>query len=159
MKTKTNTVTTKAKPATTEPAPLTGAALGAELNGQGFSLLQQGSYADAIGVLRRAVDAFPDGSTDIDYAYALYNLAHALRLAGHPEDAIPLLRQRLQLTNNQRGVVSKELALAQQEAGVSSSGGTGAPAPGADGDDDEQSNSSAQGPPAQQPGSGGVGPG
>jgi tetratricopeptide (TPR) repeat protein len=135
VKTKTNTVTTKPKKTTAEPAPLTGAALGSELNDQGKALIDSGSYAEAIPILQRAVNAFPPGSTDLTYAFALYNLANALRLAGQPEQAIPLLEQRLQISDNQRGVVAHELALAEQEAGVTSSGGTGAPGPGGEGDE------------------------
>ena len=35
---------------------------------------------------------FGQGSTDLTYAYALFNLGHALRLAGRPEEAIPVLQ-------------------------------------------------------------------
>jgi serine/threonine protein kinase len=120
VKTRTQTVTTKPKPS--QPAPLTGAALGASLNDQGKALIDSGNYDAAIPVLQRAVDAFPSGTTDINYAYALYNLGNALRLAGRPEDAIPILEQRLQIPD-QQGVVAQELELAKQEAGQTSSGG------------------------------------
>jgi serine/threonine-protein kinase len=122
VKTRTQTVTTKAKPAA--PAPLTGAALGASLNDQGKGLIDAAQYDQAIPVLQRAVDAFPDGTTDISYAYALFNLGNALRLAGRPEEAIPILEQRLQIPN-QQGAVANELAQAQQAAGETSSGGVG----------------------------------
>jgi eukaryotic-like serine/threonine-protein kinase len=124
VKTRTQTVTTN--PKRPPPAPLSGAALGAQLNDQGYSLIQQGQYEEAIPILQRAVDAFPDGTSDITYAYALYNLGHALRLAGQPQDAIPILEQRLQF-RDQTGVVSRELALAQEAAGVAPSGGTAVP--------------------------------
>jgi tetratricopeptide (TPR) repeat protein len=167
VKTKTNTITAKSKPTTTAPAPLSGAALGSQLNDQGFALLKQGDVSGAIPLLQQAVNAFPDGSTDIAYAYAIYNLAHALRLAGQPQDAIPLLEQRLSLTNNQRGAVEKELKLAQQDSGATSSGGTGAPGPGNDegngngnafghGEGDDEGDSGGSGPPGS---SGGIGPG
>ncbi len=68
-------------------------------------------------ILRQAVEAFPDGSTDINYAYALYNLGNALRLSGHPEEAIPVLERRLQIPD-QRSTVAAELARAQAEAGT-----------------------------------------
>jgi tetratricopeptide (TPR) repeat protein len=121
VKTQTNTVTTEPK-APPEPEPLTGAALGKSLNDQGKALIDSGSYAEAIPILQRAVEAFPAGTSDINYAYALFNLGNALREAGRPEEAIPILEQRLQIPN-QTGVVANELALAQQEAGVTSSGG------------------------------------
>jgi serine/threonine-protein kinase len=52
----------------------------------------------------------------MDYWYALYNLGHALRLAGHPDEAIPILEQRLKHPN-QRGTVEAELKKARKEAG------------------------------------------
>ena len=38
---------------------------------------------------------------DIGYAYALYNLGNALRLSGHPAEAIPYLQERLQVSQLQ----------------------------------------------------------
>jgi len=124
-RTKTQTVTTKTAPS---QVPVSGAAVGGQLNDQGFSLIQQGRYAEAIPLLRRAVNAFPDGTSDVNYAYALFNLGHALRLAGQPQQAIPILEQRLQISD-QSGVVAQELAAAEQEAGQSTapSGGTAVP--------------------------------
>jgi eukaryotic-like serine/threonine-protein kinase len=89
---------------------------GARLNDAGFELINQGRYAEAIPVLERAVASFPEGTDDLNYAYALFNLGNALRLAGRPEEAIPILRERLEFPN-QRGVVRKELSLALAEAG------------------------------------------
>jgi eukaryotic-like serine/threonine-protein kinase len=89
---------------------------GAQLNAQGFELMNAGRYEEAIPVLQRAVDSFPAGTSDLNYAYALFNLGRSLRLAGRPDEAIPILEQRLQIPN-QRGAVKKELELARQEAG------------------------------------------
>jgi eukaryotic-like serine/threonine-protein kinase len=89
---------------------------GAQLNAQGFELMNAGRYEEAIPVLQRAVDSFPSGTSDLNYAYALFNLGRSLRLAGRPDEAIPILEQRLQIPN-QRGTVKKELELARQEAG------------------------------------------
>jgi hypothetical protein len=65
----------------------------------------------------------------LTYAYALYDLGRALRLAGDPKAAIPLLYKRLQIPN-QTDVVRQELqaALRQLGAQANSSGG-GTPAP------------------------------
>jgi serine/threonine-protein kinase len=52
----------------------------------------------------------------IDYAYALYNLGNALRLAGHPAEAVPYLEERLHISNYKRGVVMKELQTAKAQA-------------------------------------------
>ena len=96
------------------PVPKNPAA-GRRLNDQGFALSRQGRVQEAIPVLERAVASFPENSTDINYAFALFNLAHAYRLAGRPAEAIPLLEKRLTF-DNQRAVVQRELQLARQEA-------------------------------------------
>jgi tetratricopeptide (TPR) repeat protein len=90
---------------------------GGSLNELGFSLINQGRPEEAVPILRRAVEAFPEGTTDLDYAYALYNLGNALRLSGQPEEAIPVLEQRLRIPN-QRSTVAAELARARAEAGL-----------------------------------------
>lgn len=88
---------------------------GAALNDEGYRLIQQGRYAEAIPILERAVRSFPPGTDDINYAYALFNLGNALRLAGRPEDAIPVLEERLRIPD-QTDVVRRELAAARREA-------------------------------------------
>ena len=90
--------------------------LGASLNEQGFELIQAGEYEAAVPVLEEAVSAFPEGSEDVNYAYALFNLGNALRLSGRPEEAIPVLEQRLGIPN-QTSTVEEELEAARAEAG------------------------------------------
>jgi tetratricopeptide (TPR) repeat protein len=90
-------------------------ASGAELNDQGFKLMNAGRYDEAIPVLQRAVESL-SGTNDVSYAYALFNLGRSLRLAGRPDEAIPILEQRLAIPN-QRGVVRRELDAARREAG------------------------------------------
>jgi serine/threonine-protein kinase len=113
-----SSTTTTAPPGSAIPSSDTaaGAGTGAQLNDQGYGLIQQGRYAAAVPVLRRAVRAFPRGTSDIDYAYALFNLGHALRMAGHPDEAIPILEQRLRIPD-QTQTVQAELAAARAEAG------------------------------------------
>ena len=89
---------------------------GAQLNDQGYALIQQGRYSQAIPILRRAVTSFPPGTTDLTYAYALFNLGHALRMAGHPQAAIPILERRLRIPD-QTATVQVELAAARAAAG------------------------------------------
>src|SRR5215211_5180637 len=96
-------------------SPSAGAADGAGLNQQGFDLMNQGRYDDAIPVLQRAVRSFPPGTSDLNYAYALYNLGKSLRLAGRPDEAIPVLEKRLQIPN-QTETVRRELELARRDA-------------------------------------------
>jgi hypothetical protein len=105
-----------AEPAPEAGQPGGGDPSGAQLNAQGFELMSVGRYDEAIPILQRAVESFPEGTSDLNYAYALFNLGRSLRLAGRPAEAIPVLEQRLQIPN-QRGTVKKELDLARQEAG------------------------------------------
>ncbi len=112
---------------TTTPAPAEqkqSDASPAQLNDQGFALMNSGDYDRAIPVLERAVAAFPEGSTDITLAYALYNLGRSLRLAGRPAEAIPILERRLEFSN-QRGVVKKELKAARGATGGGAGGNGG----------------------------------
>ena len=89
---------------------------GAQLNDEGFRLMNRGEYASAIPVLQEAVNSFPAGTTDLNYAYALFNLGKSLRLAGRPDEAVRILEQRLQIAN-QTDTVQRELELARQQAG------------------------------------------
>jgi eukaryotic-like serine/threonine-protein kinase len=94
------------------------------LNDQGFALINRGNPAGAVPLLESSVQGFrQQGRTgEIDYAFALFNLATALRATGHPDMAIPLLQERLQRSDYKRGVVERELALAQQQAGQAPAG-------------------------------------
>jgi Flp pilus assembly protein TadD len=97
---------------------------GRSLDAQGSALLRRGDYQGAIATLTRAVEAGsrvdcsnpPSPECLNDYAYPLFNLARAYRLAGQPAQAIPLLQKRLQIAD-QQGLVRQELALAQKAAG------------------------------------------
>ena len=104
------------EPAPEEQPAASGQADGARLNEQGFQLMNEGRYDEAIPILQRAVDSFPAGASDLNYAYALFNLGRSLRLAGRPDEAIPILERRLQIPN-QTGVVRRELELAREAAG------------------------------------------
>ena len=92
------------------PGPAQGADRGRQLNDQGKALIDAGEPEQAIPILGQAVAAFPPDAraTDINYAYALFNLADAYVRTGQFDKAVPLLQQRL-LIPNQRGVVRKEL--------------------------------------------------
>lgn len=90
-------------------------ALGSTLNQEGFEMIQAGRHEEAVPVLKQAIRAFPPGTDDLNYAYALFNLGNALRLSGRPEEAIPILERRLEIPN-QTGVVRRELAAARREA-------------------------------------------
>jgi serine/threonine protein kinase len=114
--------TQPAPSATSYPLPQaagTRAAEGARLNAQGKQLSDVGNYTAAVPTLERAARAFPAGTTaagDLQYAFTLFNLGHALLKAGRPGDAIPVLQERLK-NPDQRGTVESELAAARQAAG------------------------------------------
>jgi serine/threonine-protein kinase len=98
------------------PAAAGSSESGAALNEQGYAMIQAGEYEAAVPVLEEAVASYPEGSEDLGYAYALFNLGNALRLSGRPEEAIPILEQRLQIPN-QTSTVEGELEAARAEAG------------------------------------------
>jgi tetratricopeptide (TPR) repeat protein len=136
----------QAQPSTSQPAaPSSSSSDPKELNNRGFALIQQGDSAGAVAPLQQSVQAFrQQGRTrEIDYAFALFNLATALRATGHPDQAIPLLEERLKISDYKRGVVQRELRLAQQQAGQGDSrdssgpgsGGGDSSGPGPGGDD------------------------
>ena len=118
--TESTTSTAPVEPVPEPKAPKGGATdpvRGAELNNEGFALLQQGDVQGALPKLQEAVSLFPEDSTEIDYAYALFNYAQALRLSGDPADAIPLLEKRLSFSDFRVDDVEAELAAAQKDAG------------------------------------------
>ncbi len=103
--------------AATVPAPEGGdPAAGSALNEEGYELIQAGEYEAAVPVLEEAVGSFPEGSEELSYAYALFNLGNALRLSGRPDEAVPVLERRLEIPN-QTGTVEEELEAARAEAG------------------------------------------
>ncbi|MGI8846018.1 MAG: protein kinase domain-containing protein [Thermoleophilaceae bacterium] len=94
---------------------------GAALNKQGFDLLNSGDVNGAIPILQRAVATYPPSSTALDYGFALFNLGHALRLAGRNSEAIPILKRRLAIPN-QRATVERELQAARNGGGGKAKG-------------------------------------
>jgi len=105
-------------PAPAPGSPSGGAPAGnpAALNSQGFKLMGQGRYEEAIPLLQRAVAAYPSGSKELTYAFSLYNLGKSLRLAGRPREAVPILERRLRIPN-QTETVRRELEAARRAAG------------------------------------------
>jgi hypothetical protein len=86
----------------------------AQMQLQAHNLINQGKYAEAIALDKQIVAKGP--GIGLTYAYALFDMGHALRVSGHPDQAIPVLQQRLKI-NNQRDVVKAELEKAKKEAG------------------------------------------
>jgi eukaryotic-like serine/threonine-protein kinase len=102
--------------ATPEAAPDDGRSAAA-INNAGYAMLPDDPQG-ALPLLARAVEKFrAAGDTrSLDYAFSLYNYGWALRLAGRPAEAIPLLEERLQISKYKRGIVRKELRTAQEAA-------------------------------------------
>jgi serine/threonine-protein kinase len=106
-------------PTASTPAPATAdGRSAAQLNNTGYGMLPSDPQG-ALPLLQRAVQMFrtQGDRSSTDYAYSLYNLGWALRLGGHPADAIPYLQERLAISNYKRGIVAQELRTAQQAAG------------------------------------------
>ncbi|MET0602137.1 MAG: serine/threonine-protein kinase [Baekduia sp.] len=103
--------------ATPEATPDDGRSAAA-INNAGYAMLPDDPQG-ALPLLARAVEKFrAAGDThSLDYAFSLYNYGWALRLAGRPAEAIPLLQERLQISKYKRGIVRKELQTAQEAAG------------------------------------------
>ena len=107
--------TTNARPAAPATADGRGAA---ELNAEGHRLMNAQRYDEAIPPLQAAVARCGDSTVVDPCAYALYNLGRSLRLAGRPQEAIPILERRLRIPN-QQDVVRQELEAARRDAGQS----------------------------------------
>ena len=96
------TVTTE--DTTSSPPPATeGGRSGAELNDQGFALLQEGDVTGALPLLESAVaDLSGDGS--LAEAYASYNLATARFAAGSCDGVLELLDRSEQVQGERREI-------------------------------------------------------
>src|SRR4051794_12844870 len=107
---------TQAAPAQSTAAPAASATKSpSQLMSEGHTQLTQGNYDTAIDTLRQATKDCPVSRTN-PCAYALYDLGVALTQAGRPQEAIPVLQQRLQ-NPDQHGQVQKALNDAQKAAG------------------------------------------
>jgi len=118
-------------PATPPPSANPSPARAAALQLRGHNLVQS-DPAQAITVLEQARSATgkttaeclqPSSNACLTYAYALFDIGHALRISGQPARAVAVLQERASIQNG-LDVVDPELARARQEA----AGGT---APGA----------------------------
>ncbi len=101
-----------------QPSGAGGSAEAERLHLDGHAALESGDYDTAIDLNTRAIEALPEGTTwetDMNYAYALFSLGKALRLAGRPDEAIPVLEARLAVPD-QTATVQEELDLARKQA-------------------------------------------
>ena len=90
---------TAAAPPASPPAAVAGNGdtTPSELNNQGYSLQQSGDNEAAVPLLKRSVEGFRSTGTkqDVNYHYAIYNLAVSLIATGDPAAAIPYLQERI----------------------------------------------------------------
>jgi serine/threonine-protein kinase len=113
------------EPQASEPPPTDGSAL----NDQGFGLVSDGRYDEAVPVLQKAVDLLRGSGDEQTYNYALYNLGTALVGAGRYDEAIPVLQERLKYDDGQLDTVQAKLDEALAGAGQTPTGGTPEPKP------------------------------
>ena len=104
----TTSTPTAAQPASGAPADA------AQIQADAHQKILSGDYAGAIGPLQGLVNRCDVQITD-PCAYAWFDLGYALRRAGDPQAAVPVLEHRLQ-NSNQAGTVQAELDAARAEA-------------------------------------------
>jgi predicted Ser/Thr protein kinase len=83
------------------PPPAASEASGAELNDQGFALMQQGDYAGAQPLLEQAVQKL-SGSGELAEAYALYNLAATRTALGNCDGVLDLIERSRAIQGNRK---------------------------------------------------------
>jgi tRNA A-37 threonylcarbamoyl transferase component Bud32 len=130
--TATVTATVEQPPAPPSPEPPAAspppAASGAELNNQGFALMQEGRYEEALPLLEQAVAKLA-GTGELAEAYALYNLAFTRLQLGNCDGVLAML-DRSEDIQGHRVEIDRTRREAEQRCGEGDSGPGGG-----DGDD------------------------
>jgi len=106
------------------PAASAGSGTASQLNDQGYDLLKGGNPAGAVPLLTRSVEKFraAGANSNVNYHFALFNLAEALVATGQPADAIPLLQERLQRSDDRPQVVQAMLDKAEAQVNGETTG-------------------------------------
>ena len=101
------------------------AASASRLNDQGYDLLKGGDPSAAVPLLKRSVEGFRNAGalSNVNYHYALFNLGEALMATDQPAAAIPYLQERLERSDDRRGLVRQTIAKAQAQAQAADGGG------------------------------------
>jgi eukaryotic-like serine/threonine-protein kinase len=127
-KTKTPEETATAEPTATEtatpeatdtPAPsgATDLAKARRLQVEGYNARLAGDYAKSLDLSQQAIDACGSANEIDPCGYALFEKGLALNRSGKPDEAIPVLQERLdRFGDNPKGEVAKELKAAQKAA-------------------------------------------
>jgi serine/threonine protein kinase len=83
----------------------------------GFNARQQGDYAKSLDLSQQALEACGNSNELDPCGYALFEKGLALNRSGRPDEAIPVLQDRLdRFGDNENGEVSKELKAAKKAA-------------------------------------------
>ena len=121
--TPTETATAEETPAPAEATPVPAGSEPAgddpgPLQLKAYQLNQAGRPEEALPYAKKAVDLCGESTNVSPCGYALFEYGKALRLTGKPQEAIPVLEQRLQrFPDDQRKTVEKELRAARKAAG------------------------------------------
>jgi eukaryotic-like serine/threonine-protein kinase len=107
--------------ATDTPAPSGGGgtdlAKASQLQVQGYNARRAGDYAKALDLSQQAIDACGNSNAMSPCGYALFEKGLALNRSGRPDEAIPVLQERLdRFGDNPAGEVAKELKAAKKAA-------------------------------------------
>ena len=104
----------------TTPAPSGGRPTSprrASSRSQGYNARQAGDYAKSLDLSQQALDACGNSNELDPCGYALFEKGLALNRSGKPDEAIPVLQERLdRFGDNEKGEVAKELKAAKKAA-------------------------------------------
>ena len=88
-----------------------------QLQLDGFNARQAGDYARSLQLSQQAIDACGNSNQLDPCGYALFEKGLALNRSGRPDEAIPVLQERLdRFGDNEAGEVRKELNAAKKAA-------------------------------------------
>jgi tetratricopeptide (TPR) repeat protein len=88
-----------------------------DLQVQGYNARLAGDYPKALDLSQQALDACGNSNELDPCGYALFEKGVALNRSGSPDEAIPVLEERLdRFGDNENGEVAKELKAAKKAA-------------------------------------------
>ena len=88
-----------------------------DLQVQGYNARLAGDYGQALDLSQQALDACGESDSMDPCGYALFEKGLALNRSGKPDEAIPVLEERLdRFGDNEKGEVAKELKAAKKAA-------------------------------------------
>jgi tetratricopeptide (TPR) repeat protein len=89
---------------------------GTRLNLEAHKLITERRYHEAIPLLRRALENFPEGTRADGYKFALYNLGHSLRRSGRLAESLPYLQKTVEI-DSEWDKARQELQIATMRLG------------------------------------------